>query len=475
MINETGFISVVRRWWWLLALGTVAAALAAYTFAKLERPTYASTATLLVGPLNADYTTTRVAGDLGRTYAEVAKSLPVLKAVVARTGAPLAATDLAGDVTATSNDVTRLVTLKVESSTPQRAASLANALGAEMIEVSREVTPEESDAIREFLGQREVERLPAAQQDALRTAAVRVFGAGLTGRLHMIDPAVASKDAVAPKIALLTGLGALAGLALSAVVALVKSVGDERQRSDGQSVAEVGGIPFLGALERASGDGLVADEGPPRAVETYRLLGTKIGLFGGPHPIKSLVVVGADDRQASGAVAANLASVVAAGDARVLLVDAACGAATKLLRAERGPGCAELVRKGAARADGMLDEFRIARGERLDVLQIDEEAKSSLLEGERARRLLTRFELKADIVIVGVPPINRSPVGLVWASVADGTLVVGGEGRSREAVEEAASSLELVGAHLLGTVVSRGSRIRLPRLRLARAKEKEAA
>lgn len=242
MNTEIGLTAVVRRWWWLLALGAIAAGVTAFTFAKLQSPTYASTATLLVGPLNADYTTTRVAGELGRTYAEVAKSQPVLQATVERADAPVAARDLAKDIRATSNDVTRLVTLRAQSSSPELAASLANALGEEMIEVSRTVSPAETDAISEFLAQREVQRLSAGQQDAVRAAAVRIFGAGLTGRLRMIDPAVPETVPVAPKVGLLTTFGALAGLALAAVAALVLSVGEARGRDDRQVATGVEGI-----------------------------------------------------------------------------------------------------------------------------------------------------------------------------------------------------------------------------------------
>jgi polysaccharide biosynthesis transport protein len=477
MMNEIGFIPVVRRWWWLLALATIGAAVTAHTLAEREAPTYASTATVLVGPLNTDFATVRAAGDLGRTYAEVAKSLPVLRAVAARAGAHIAARDLAKNVTATSNDVTRLVTLEVKSSRPRLAASLANALAAQLTEVSRTVAPDENDAIREFMAQSEVTRLPTRRQEAIHAAAVRIFGAGLTGRVRMIDPAVASDRTVAPKTTLLTVLGGLAGLALGAIAVLVAAAGGGRRRSERHSVAGLEGVPFFGTFDRATrsnGRALVTEGGPKRAAESYRLLATKIGFFRGRQPVRNLVVLGADSGQASAAVAANLASVLADSESRVLLVDAACGRVTKLLGLQGRPGYAEVVRNGSADVNGTLDELQVLRGDRLHVLPVGEGEMPSLLEVERARRMLTRFGREADVVVLSAPPIDRSPVGLVWAHVADGTVVVA-EGESREAVEEAASSLALVGAKLLGTVVGGGRRMRMPRLRTARVKQKETA
>src|SRR5919201_3199523 len=344
-MRETGFVPVVRRWWWLLACGAIGAALVAHVLAKREAPTYASTATVLVGPLNTDYATVRAAGDLGRTYAEVAKSLPVLRRVAARIGGNVTAARLAKDVTATSNDVTRLVTLQVKSHSPRRAALIANELANQLIDVSRAVAPAESDAIREFMSQSEVNRLPTGEQDRIHAAALRVFGAGLTGRLRPVDPAVPSNHVVAPKITLLTVLGGLAGLALSAIVVLAMSTRG-RRRSDDQYAAELEGVPFLGTCTT-------------RAAESYRLLATKIGFLGGRPPVRSLVVFGADGEQAGADVAANLASVLADGDSRVLLVDAAGGTVTKRLDLVGLPGYAELLRDGVADGNGMLDDLRV--------------------------------------------------------------------------------------------------------------------
>jgi capsular polysaccharide biosynthesis protein len=473
LLNETGFIPIVRRWWWLLALGALGAAAAANTLAKREAPTYASTARVLVGPLNTDFAAVRAAGDLGRTYAEVAKSLPILKAVAARTHAQVTAPELAQRVKASSNDVTRLVTLEVENTDPKLAAQLANALAAELIAISQKVAPEESEAIREFMSQSEITRQPAARQEAIHAAAIRVFGAGLAGRLRMIDPAVPSASPVAPRVTLLTVLGGLAGLALAAIVVLIGSAHSAR-RSERRAVGELEGVPFFGTFERTAGRKLLAESGAGRAAESYRLLATKIGFFSGRRPVTSLVVFGADGEETSGLVAANLASVLADGHSRILLVDAACGVVTRLLELEDRPGYADLLRTGAADRNGAFDELRVERNERLHVLPAGAGETPSLLDVERANRLLARFARAADIVVLAAPPIDRSPVGLVWARVADGTVVVA-EGESREAVEEAAASLDLVGARLLGTVIGRGRRLRLPRLGSARRREREAA
>jgi capsular polysaccharide biosynthesis protein len=443
--DDTGFIPVVRRWWWLLLLGMLGAAVAANVVARQEKPTYASSATLLVGPLNADYGTTQAAGDLGRTYAELAKTFPVLTYAARRAHVAIAPVDLAKKVTSTSNDVTRLVTVKVEESKPALASSLANAIGAQLIAVSRAVTPQETDSVRSFMSQPEISRLPVAARNAVQAAAVRIFGAGAGGTLRVVAPAVPSNVTVAPNIPLLTTLGALAGLALAAVAALLATVGRRQEAAD---VHSTNGVPFLGTV---TGNGSAADAG-------YRLLAVKIGLFGDRRP-KTVAILGAGDDDSAGAVAANLAAVLADGGVRALVVDAGSGSVTRLLELDGRPGYADLVRDPAT----VLDELSVERCDALRVVPAGENGRPSLLESERASRLLGAFRASADVVLLSPPPTRRSPVGLVWAGLAEATILIGGRGepRAREAVEEAVESLALVGAHVVGTVSYRGEGLRI--------------
>jgi hypothetical protein len=108
------------------------------------------------------------------------------------------------------------------------------------------------------------------------------------------------------------------------------------------------------------------------------------------------------------------------------------------------------------------------------VLPLGGQASSGMLEIERAQRLLAAFERRADIVLLSASPIVRSPAGLVWGGVAAGTVIVVGDTSPRECVAEAASSLELVGAHVLGAVAGRRGPGRLRLRRHARRNEKQA-
>src|SRR5215208_1836330 len=125
-------ILAVRRWWWMLVVGALAAGVIANVVASRMQPTYAADARLLVGPINADKDTLLASGQLARTYAELATSRPVLESAITDSGVPTTVRRLTEDVTTTSNDVNRIVTISVEDAGPAAAAALANAIATRL-------------------------------------------------------------------------------------------------------------------------------------------------------------------------------------------------------------------------------------------------------------------------------------------------------------------------------------------------------
>ena len=88
----TGYLAILRRWWWTLLVAVWVAALLGYLLGTRIDPTYESSVRMLVGPINTDTNTLRASGQLVQTYAELATSQPLLASTVADLGlAPEAA------------------------------------------------------------------------------------------------------------------------------------------------------------------------------------------------------------------------------------------------------------------------------------------------------------------------------------------------------------------------------------------------
>ena len=218
-IGNGNLLTLARSGWPILLLGLVIGGLVAFIVAKQLAPTYEASISLLTGPINADFDTQRADGNLARTYAGLATSGPVLRRTARATKTELTVDELRDDVRATSNDVTRIITIRVQNSDAARAARLANAVGAQLVKFGRNRSDERLDA---FMADPAVAQLPAANQDRLRAAAAKAFAETSTGRLTTVDPAEAPTDPVAPRVGLLALLGALAGLVVGGLVVLIR-------------------------------------------------------------------------------------------------------------------------------------------------------------------------------------------------------------------------------------------------------------
>jgi capsular polysaccharide biosynthesis protein len=199
---------LLRTWWWLIAAAAAISALLAWAIASQEQKTYQADVKLLVGPVSADLPTVQASGALGRTYAELAHSRPVVVAAARQAGVKLTPDQVDNAVSATSNDVTRIVDVQVRYPDPEAAAKLASGV-ARQLELLKTKPPG-------------VVALPADVQKTIRAAVVDVVGSPDVGSLAVVDAPLRPRSAVSPKVPLLVLLAALAGALLASVYALLR-------------------------------------------------------------------------------------------------------------------------------------------------------------------------------------------------------------------------------------------------------------
>jgi len=224
-VTGPGLVPLVRRWWWLLAAGAVVAAVFAWALASSATKTYESTAELLVGPVSGDYPTLQASGALGRTYAELAHSRRMVEGAARAADVTLTRKQVEEAVTATSNDVTRIVSVAVRLDDREGAARLARALSDQLLRLHRGVPADPAAAV---VDDPRLADLSALERRSLRDAVSRVVGSTNPGTLQVVEPAVVPRDPVAPRVTLIVLLAALAGALLAAAYAIVReaSAGD---------------------------------------------------------------------------------------------------------------------------------------------------------------------------------------------------------------------------------------------------------
>ncbi len=279
-----------------------------------------------------------------------------------------------------------------------------------------------------------------------------------------------------PNVPLNLALGLLAGVA----AAIGTAFGCEHFDRSVKSSDEVEGLlqlPTLAAIPNfhlvrdgrghpttATGRAPADDADPdlvvhraPRSViaEAFRSLRSAV-LFSTPEaPPKVILVTSAGAGEGKTVVCLNLATALAEGGARVLLLDADLRrpGCHRALGVPAEPGLSSVLTGQAdvARATHALDAPRIA------VIPAGPPPPNpaELVSSARMRALLDDLRAAYDFIVIDSPPVLPVTDAVVLAREADGVaLVVKGQDTPREFVRRARDHLVLANAHLLGAVVN---------------------
>lgn len=427
-----GFLPVVKRWWWLLLLCAAVAGASGYAAASRSTPTYESRVELLVGPISGDIEVLRASGLLAHTYAELATSRPVRDAVKKR----LAIERTGGSVSASANEVTRILKITVVHPDRVRGPRIANAIAAELKRLA-------ASSPRPALPPGSAPGTPPPPNP---------------GEVRIVESAKASSARVGSGPRTIAPLAAIAGLLVGLGLAVLLERGSGRITHE-DDLAELADAPVLGSVSLPHRSPKLEAASGSEEEKQFALLAAKLALAERPDSARSLVVAGASSSAGDGRLAANVASALAASGTRVTLVDLnEDDEITRAYGLEGRAGANDLLDKPEQFWAGPnpLDRYLVAHGRRLQILPRGAVNGSRAVEAEHARLLLSRLLADADVVLLNAPAIQRSPSTLVWARVVDGTILVARRNRSSRAdVEAAVAGLALVGGRLVGTVLSR--------------------
>src|SRR5678815_4948740 len=124
------YLSILWRWAWLILVGAVVAAVAAYVASLFIQPVYAASTTLLInqapGDKVTDYNALITSERLARTYVEMLTTRPVLDEAIQTLHLNMTSDDLAKMIDVQYLRDTQLITVKVENEDPNLAAHLAD-------------------------------------------------------------------------------------------------------------------------------------------------------------------------------------------------------------------------------------------------------------------------------------------------------------------------------------------------------------
>lgn len=489
------YVTLLRKWLWLILLCTVLAGVAAYVVSRNSQKIYQASATLMVNqaatPTSAAaYADILTSERLARTYASLLVSRPVLEETAARLG--ISAVGLKPSITVTPVRDTQLLEIKVDGPDRVLIAEIANTLPQVFLEQNRELQlgrviesrtsleTEIDNTLSDIV--RTQEELVNATDDTQRTRLetslaqyrstysnlvanyqqAKLAEAQSINNIVIAEPAIVPDDPIRPRTSTNTLLAAIVGamIALGAAF-LIEYLDDTVKTPD--DISRVSGLSTLGAIAR------LKDVGTARQLiawlrtkapetEAYRTLRTNIQFSSVDKPIRTLLVTSSSPGEGKSTTTANLAVVLAQTGQRVIVVDTDLRRPVqhKMFGIPNNTGLTTALLGG----DNIVLDGHLQPTE-IDNLQVLTSGPippnpSELLGSHRMDRLIETLAGQSDIVIFDSPPVLAVTDAAVMGRQVDGVMLVVDAGSTREhALIGATDELRKTGANVLGVALNR--------------------
>ena len=362
-----------------------------------------------------------------KSYAKIADSPAVTRAVIRQLALDITPAQLAGRITATAPTDTVLVDITVNDPSAVRARDVANSVAAQFAMVVGDL-----------------ERPAAGQRSPVTVTVVR--------------PATLPTSPVSPRPVLNVTIGLLLGVALGVGVAVLRETLDTSIKSS-EDLQNLTGSLALGVISydgQAARNPLVSQVNSSTGRgEAFRTLRTNLRFVDVDNPPRVVVLTSSVAAEGKSTTACNLALTLASAGVRVILVEGDL----------RRPRVADYM--GLEGAVGLTD-ILIGRAHLDDVLQPWGNSPlwvlssgplppnpSELLSSVQMNEVIRAMRERADIVLVDAPPLLPVTDAAVLARECDGALVIVRHGRTtREQVTRAMAALSSVDARVLGTVLN---------------------
>ncbi|WP_448621145.1 polysaccharide biosynthesis tyrosine autokinase [Geodermatophilus sp. URMC 65] len=438
-MNTRGPLHVLRRRWISILVVTVVGLLGGLGYAWSAPVTYQAKAGAFFSLVSGSSASDLVQGSTYaqnqvESFAQLATTPEVLQPVIDSLRLTMTPADLADRVQATVPTSTVIVEVTVTDGSPERSATLANAVISSLSDVVERIAP----------------------KDAAGNATVVAT---------TVAPAEVPAEPASPNVPLALAAGLVVGLLAGLGLAWLREALDTRVR-DAEVVSELTDLPVVGSVPAwSAGTGRVVVAAAPHSppAESFRQLRTNLQFLRVADDGSAAVGVGGHvvavtsslSAEGKSTVAANLAVTLAETGARVLLVDADLRrpAVADVLGIEGGVGLTTVL-AGLAEVDDVVQDWGSA-GLRVLPSGAVPPNPAELLGSPAMRRLLADLRVRYDHVVVDTTPVLPVADASVLSRVVDGVVVVANARRvRRRQLVQGLGDLDQVSARVLGVVLN---------------------
>lgn len=496
------YISLVWHWAWLIILGVLVAAIAAFVVSKNTTPIYQSSSRLLIDQAPGassgnDYTQILVEERLAQTYVELLNTDPVLQETIDQLGLPFTTGQLKGRISVSAPQETQIIIIRVEDNDPSRAALIANTLGDVFITHNQtreslryaepianwesrlhtisdkiEAIETEINAIGEAVTAEEratLSRLETNLNEAqiqytdifnnLNT--LQIEQAKESSNLIQIEEAKASNGPIRPRTFTNVLLAAaVGGMIAVGIIFLIEYLDDTIKTPE--QVLEDTDLTTLGAIaiikQADEKQGLITQISPRDPIsEAYRVIRTNLDFSSVDEELKSFIVSSASPSEGKSTTAANLAIVMAQTGKKVILIDADLRRPVqhKVFTLSNNMGLTTAILDNQTPVTTHLQETNINNLSVLTSGPIPPNP-AELLNSQRMKEVISDFENAADVLVFDTPPVLTVADASIIGPQVNGALLVVDTGKTRrDTFVNSVERLSRTGTHIFGTILNK--------------------
>ncbi len=463
-------LRILRRRKWIVLQAVVLVPLLAFLYSEHQPTLYTSTAGLLFGNPATDIvgnSSTSATVDPTQVAAtnSALVSLPIVSTYAARqTSGQIKASEIQASVTVASDSTgSSLAHIQAQSSSPRRAATIANAYGNGYIVFRRQADQAAiASSIRQI--QANLAQIPpssangsAARQLRAQLSTLENADALRTGDAVLVQPATPPGAPSSPKTSRNVILGVFVGLVLGILLAALLDRLDQRI-SEADDFERIYGLPVLTEIPRTRE--LARGELPFDVAERFRALRTNLRYVNFDLHVRSLLVASPLPEDGKSTIAHSLAVTMAAMGDSVILVDVDLH---KVREPDRGGSGLSGVLIGDELEDALISEplpLPLAPGDEPRYLTVLPAGRmppnpSELVDSDRMRDVLAELERRFDLVVLDAPALASVSAGLALIPVVSGILVVGAIGHTTiKGAVDLRQQIALLRGHPVGIVVN---------------------
>jgi capsular exopolysaccharide synthesis family protein len=429
------YVAVLRKYWVSIVCVTLLGIATATVVTLATPPTFTARGAVFLAVRGGDsaselaqgasYATNQV-----RSYAQVATTPTVLQPVITQLGLGITPAKLAESVTASIPANTALIEISVIDRDPELSARIAQAISEQLVATVDQLSPTDANGKRAVVA-------------------------------TIVTPATVPLDKTSPSTMVNLAAGLLLGLLLGYGQAVLRNTLDRSIRTEADVAratdhSVIAKIPF----DPDAGEHPLVMFTDPHSLraESYRKLRTNLQFLdvAKGSDKRSFVVTSSIAGEGKSTTSINLASTIAEGGERVLLIDADLRRSTvaTYLGIEGSVGLTTVL-IGRASLDDVVQPigtgsfYVVAAGE-------IPPNPAELLASDAMKRLLDEATSHYDTVVIDAAPLLPVTDAAVLSTITGGALVVAESGVVKvPELEDSLATLEQVNGTALGVVLNR--------------------